>query len=158
MTVFLCAKCSHELTPELTALPAVPEGPADDARKRGAHLAPSTVPRGHYAIEPEPWGTPFVRQKDQKNPVECQPRGGCWADQEGFLVSAGPRNTVVIHPDDAPSLQALPGRVSVGCCGPAGRYGPNHACACGLALATLAADCMGPYELHLDPLRVYPLD
>ncbi|MEV6674364.1 hypothetical protein [Streptomyces sp. NPDC051162] len=29
------------------------------------------------------------------------------------------------------------------------------ACACGALVATLVADCMGPYELRLDPVRVY---
>ncbi|WP_243869943.1 hypothetical protein [Streptomyces liangshanensis] len=29
------------------------------------------------------------------------------------------------------------------------------ACGCGTLVATLVADCMGPYELHLDPVRVY---
>ncbi len=159
MTVFLCAKCSNELTPELAALPAVPEVPADYNREKGQDLAPSTVPRGHYAIEPEPWGAPFIQQQDQDNPVQCQPRGGFRSDLDGFLVSAGTRNTVVIHPDDAPLLQPLPGHAnSVGCCGPDGTYGRNRACPCGTAVATLAADCMGPYELHLDPLRVFPLD
>lgn len=30
-------------------------------------------------------------------------------------------------------------------------------CACGARVATLAADRMGPNELHLDPLRTYPV-
>ena len=77
--------------------------------------------------------------------------------REGLpLISAGPRNDVVIHPDDAPSLQALPnGENSEGCCGPSGNSGLNRACPCGARVATLAADCFGPYELHLDALRVY---
>lgn len=29
------------------------------------------------------------------------------------------------------------------------------ACRCGTRVATLTADCMGPHELHLDPLRTY---
>lgn len=29
------------------------------------------------------------------------------------------------------------------------------ACACGTLAATLAADCLGPHELHLDPVRTY---
>lgn len=72
------------------------------------------------------------------------------------LMSAGPRNTVVIHPEDAPTLQPfIQGDNNLGCCGPTGAHGPNRACPCGSRLATLAADCMGPCELHLDPVRVY---
>jgi len=95
VTVFLCAKCGTELTPRLTALPAVPEMP--EGRDEKTRRAPATVPRGHYAVES-------------------------------------------------------------GCCGPTGTDGLNRACACGARVATLAADCFGPYELHLDPVRVYPFD
>ncbi|GAB1693489.1 hypothetical protein [Krasilnikovia sp. M28-CT-15] len=159
MTVFLCAKCSTELTPNLIRLHYVPEVADDFGRtRRGQHLAASTIPQGNYAIEPEPWGAPFVHSPDG-NPVPCQPRGLPCGSRDGYLISAGPRNTVVIHPDDAPLLQPLPGfKNSNGCCGPDGMQGPNRACPCGTALATLAADCEGPYELHLDPVRVFPLD
>lgn len=72
------------------------------------------------------------------------------------LVSAGPRNTVVVHPEDAPTLQPfIQGDNNLGCCEPTGAHGPNRACLCGSRLATLAADCMGPCELHLDPVRVF---
>lgn len=43
---------------------------------------------------------------------------------------------------------------SLGCCGPTSAHGPNLACSCGSCLATWAADCLGPNELHLDPVRV----
>ncbi|MFE3598388.1 hypothetical protein [Streptomyces sp. NPDC059142] len=33
--------------------------------------------------------------------------------------------------------------------------GLNRACPCGAPVATLAADCFGPFELHLDPVRTY---
>ncbi|GCD36001.1 hypothetical protein OEIGOIKO_03753 [Streptomyces chrestomyceticus JCM 4735] len=60
MTVFLCAKCGHTLTPDLRRLPAVPDVSTHDKdRDRETGLAPSTVPPGHYAIDPEPWGAPF---------------------------------------------------------------------------------------------------
>ncbi len=76
-----------------------------------------------------------------------------------FMTSAGMTNSVVVHPDDVPDLQPLPDRTrSVGCCGPSGEYGLNRACPCGAPVATLTADCMGPYELHLDPVRVYAFD
>ncbi|RKN60008.1 hypothetical protein D7231_33725 [Streptomyces klenkii] len=62
----------------------------------------------------------------------------------------------MVHPKDAPDLH-LTGPLSIhqGCCGPLGTGGRNMACPCGALVATLAADCMGPHELHLDPLRVY---
>lgn len=157
VTVFLCAKCGTELTPRLTALPAVPEMP--EGRDEKTRRAPATVPRGHYAVEPEPWGAPYVAQEDQENPVPCQPRAFMKVGDGGFVISAGTRNTVVVHPDDAPGLQPLPDWAnSNGCCGPTGTDGLNRACACGARVATLAADCFGPYELHLDPARVYPFD
>lgn len=161
MTVFYCSKCGTALTPDLAALPAVPVVPnLDQARPEGARQAPATVPRGRYAIELEPWGAPFIRQQDQDNPVPAQPRGPLMATQdEGFVISAGTRNTVVIHPDDAPALQPLPRwENSTGCCGPNGTEGPNRACICGARVATLAADCFGPYELHLDPVRTYAFE
>lgn len=75
------------------------------------------------------------------------------------VVSAGPRNTIVIHPDDAPSLQVHPDSSRLGgCCGPFGDNGPNRVCACGAEVATLMADCYGPHELHLDPDRVFSDD
>ena len=115
---------------------------------------------GHYAIEHEPWGAPFVSQEDQENPVRPQPRGTLMAtEDEGFVISAGVRDTVVVHPDDAPELLPLPGwENSSGCCGPLGIDGLNRACPCGARVATLAGDCVGPYELHLDPVRTYAFD
>ncbi len=71
-------------------------------------------------------------------------------------VSAGPRNSVIVHPNGVPSLR-LAGALGIhhGCCGPLGTGGRNMMCACGALVATLAADCLGPHELHLDPIRVY---
>lgn len=74
----------------------------------------------------------------------------------GRLISAGTRHTVLVHPDNATDLQPLPNwENSNGCCGPTGDEGLNRACPCGAPVATLAADCFGPYELHLDPVRTY---
>lgn len=157
MTVFLCSKCGTAITPELVELAAVPDlsiGERD--RDKETRRAPSTIPRGRYAIEPEPWGPPYVVQEDQENPKPAQPRGPRVCREEGFVISAGSRQTVLVHPDDAAGLQPLPnGKNSTGCCGPAGDEGLNRACPCGAPVATLAADCFGPYELHLDPVRTY---
>jgi hypothetical protein len=78
------------------------------------------------------------------------------ATDEGFVISAGTRDTIVIHPDDGLGLQPLPDwENSYGCCGPTGNQGLNRACLCGVPVTTLAADCFGPYELHLDPVRTF---
>ncbi|WP_123820522.1 hypothetical protein [Kitasatospora cineracea] len=157
MTVFLCSKCGAAITPYLVQLPAVPV-PTEDQHDRDVETrrAPSTVPRGCYAVDPEPWGPPFVVQADQENPQRAQPRGVLVCTEEGFITSAGGRDTVVVHPEDALGLQPLPGwKNSNGCCGPRGDEGLNRTCPCGAPVATLAADCFGPFELHLDPIRTY---
>ncbi|GAA2599074.1 hypothetical protein GCM10010435_93180 [Winogradskya consettensis] len=144
MTVFYCARCSRALTPDLTALPAMPETPDDPIRPKGQDVAPSTVPLGHYATESEEDAVSLRRHGHDK----------------ALRHSGGRRHAlVVIHPEDAPALEYLPGFANaVGCCGPDGTHGPNQACPCGTPLATLTADCMGPYELRLDPLRVFAFD
>ncbi|GAA5202121.1 hypothetical protein GCM10023322_83350 [Rugosimonospora acidiphila] len=59
--------------------------------------------------------------------------------------------------DDAAGLHPLANwENSSGCCGPTGDEGLNRACCtCGAPVATFAADCFGPFELHLDPVRTY---
>ncbi|WP_329044916.1 hypothetical protein OG810_06225 [Streptomyces sp. NBC_01693] len=157
MTVFLCSRCGTAITPELAELAAVPDV-SDDERDRDkeARQAPYTVPQGHYAIDPEPWGPPYVVQDNQEDPKPAQSRGPVVCREEGFVISAGSRHTVLVHPDDAASLQPLPSwENSSGCCGPTGDKGLNRAGPCGAPVATLAADCFGPFELHLDPVRTY---
>lgn len=157
MTVFLCSRCCTAITPELAELAAVPDV-SDDERDRDkeARQAPYTVPRGHYAIDPEPWGPPYVVQDNQEDPKPAQSRGPVVCREEGFVISAGSRHTVLVHPDDAASLQPLPSwENSSGCCGPTGDKGLNRAGPCGAPVATLTADCFGPFELHLDPVRTY---
>lgn len=82
------------------------------------------------------------------------------------VVSAGPRNTIVIHRDDAPSLRRHPDASRLtGCCGPFGAAGPNQVCPCGAEVARSGATINGcgfntdggllrPHELHLYPDRV----
>ncbi|MHC6630409.1 hypothetical protein ACYTFC_30665 [Streptomyces globosus] len=161
MTVFHCAKCGTELTPDLRELPAVPDACVRDRdRDRTTGLAPSTVPRGTHAIDPDPWGAPFVCPDPRPDPRPATPPTGralLMPPHMTGMVSAGPRNSVIVHPQDAPALRPAdsPG-VHHGCCGPLGTGGPDMACPCGARVATLAADCMGPHELHLHPLRTYP--
>ncbi|MFD5027093.1 hypothetical protein [Streptomyces sp. NPDC058373] len=146
MTVFRCSRCGTAITPEPARLAAVPDVSEDDRdRDRKTRRAPSTVPQGHYAIDPEPWGAPYVAQDDQEEPRPAQSRGGLVCHEEVFVISAGTRRTVLVHPDDAAGLQPLPqGANSTGCCGPMGDEGLNRACPCGAPVATLAADCFGP--------------
>ena len=128
MTVFLCSKCGTAITPELVELAAVPD--VSD--------------------------TPYVLQDDQDNPQPAQSRGPLVCNEEGFVISAGTPGTILVNPEDAFDLQPLPNwENSTGCCGPTGNEGLNQACPCGAPVATLAADCFGPYELHLDPVRTF---
>ncbi|OOC55954.1 MULTISPECIES: hypothetical protein [Nocardiopsis] len=136
MTVFLCPRCGVRITPDLVELPAVPNPPAEEDRDPRTLLAPSTVPRGHYAAEP-----------------------GRMFRERAFAAPGDPRSSIVIHPEDAPELRSPPdGRSGLGCCGPSGDRGANRACSCGNRVATLVADCLGPYELRLDPVRVFAFD
>ena len=157
VTVFYCRKCGAQLTPQLAALPTVPELPDESERDRATGLLASTVPRGHYAIETEPWGPPYVPHPDVRGTT--MPRWGATIVQGVPLRSAGPQGNAVIHPEDCPDLLPLPhGENGMGCCGPRGDQGRNRMCPCGSRLATLLADCWGPHELHLDALRVYAYD
>ncbi|MFF9340784.1 hypothetical protein ACF1CG_13730 [Streptomyces sp. NPDC014773] len=59
MTVFLCSKCGAAITSELAELAAVPDFSVGERdRDKETRRAPSTIPQGRYAIDPEPWGPP----------------------------------------------------------------------------------------------------
>ncbi|MFB7707487.1 hypothetical protein [Streptomyces sp. NPDC056105] len=61
MTVFYCAKCGTALTGDLVALPVIPNvDDPDRGRDKKTGRARSTVPLRCYAIDPDPWGAPFV--------------------------------------------------------------------------------------------------
>ncbi|WKE71567.1 hypothetical protein [Streptomyces sp. WP-1] len=157
MTVFYRSKCGAELTGDLVALPAVPDvGDPDAGRDKESGRARSTVPRGCHAIDPDPWGAPFVPVEEPRPEAHSSGRE-LIRPHDWQTVSAGRRDSVVVHPEDAlPRLTPFTcGDNWAGCCGPSGANGPNLACACGSRLATWAADCMGPNELLLDPARVY---
>ncbi|TQJ24308.1 hypothetical protein FBZ33_4633 [Micromonospora sp. A202] len=150
MAVFTCASCGLALTPDLTLSPGELVRPPYLYRGPG----PSTVARGWFAIDPEPFGAPFVPATNQDGSAQAMPEVGLTVEGVDF-ESAGPRNTVVVNPDDAPSLQPHPDNLRLtGCCGLIGDNGPNQVCACGDEAATLMADCYGPHELHLHPDRV----
>ncbi|MGW8990953.1 hypothetical protein ACWGRF_13635 [Streptomyces zhihengii] len=157
MIVFHCSACGAALTPPLTLLSAVPEPPPYEQREQGTRRSAATMPRGHCAIEPEPWGAPYVPYADDED-GPAQSRAGWKADERGLLKSAGPRNNIVLHPEDASGLE-LVAEASMGCCsGPVGEHGLNRACRCGKRVATLAADCSTVYELHLDADSVRSAD
>lgn len=154
MTIFRCAACGEPLTVPLQLVPVVPprhcfEGVLVDGRR----LAPPTMARGTYAVDPEPHGTPFVPADDQDACPPAYPGGPCISDEHGVVVvSAGPRNTFVLHPDDAPMLvtHVAPDATS-GCCGAPGDGPPDCACPCGAVVGREISDCYTPFELHLLP-------
>ncbi|MEW2582326.1 hypothetical protein [Streptomyces virginiae] len=160
MTVFACAACGSAITGPLTELPEMSARPGDRGHLRadGSRRATATVPLGFFALEPGPWGAPLVPSAE---PHPVFPGGPCVGDpdsDDGFLVSAGTRNTVVLHPDDARGLRQDPdlARHCSGCCGLHGRAGMNRQCPCGAHVGTLVNDCNTAYELHLEPSRVRP--
>ncbi|MEU2075498.1 hypothetical protein [Streptomyces sp. NPDC013489] len=144
--IFVCVACEVPLTRPLTRLPEVPEAPYYawwDAEEPGP--SPSTVPTGCYAIETEPYGVPLLASEV---PAQVMPRYGTMSDQHGqWLVSQGPRDNIVINPDDALGLEYH--HASSACCGATPTGGLNQRCACGTLVATLSSDCCCPYELHL---------
>lgn len=141
----------------------LPERPEYDGRKHpdGSRHAPSTVPRGTYAVDPEPSGAPYVPHPDPEWMGAAVP-GVCVDDPDGpgCLMSAGPRDTLVVNPEDTRGLlERNPAVMESACCGPTGREGPNQVCpGCGAEAATLFAECYGPYETHFlpDAVRVVP--
>ncbi|MFD4763754.1 hypothetical protein ACFWOJ_34430 [Streptomyces sp. NPDC058439] len=149
-------KDSAELTLDLQELPGVPDVSVHDRDRHGkTRLAPSTVPRGSYAIDPETWGALFEAAGTRTMTVYGN-RALLMPPGMTGMVPAGPRNSVIVHPEDVPSLQLIgPLGIHHGCCGPLGTGGRNMTCVCGALVATLVADCMDPHELHLDPLRAY---
>ncbi|MFF3068938.1 hypothetical protein ACFVSN_02025 [Kitasatospora sp. NPDC057904] len=156
MTVFVCAACDRPIAGPLTKLPEVPARPMDQGfpKADGSRRATPTLRLGFFALEPEPWGAPLVPSDECR---EVFGGGPCLGDpdSDGFLVSAGPRNTVVLHPEDAPGLQPHPDwKHSGGCCGLNGQSGMNQLCPCGVEVGTLISECNTAYELHLDPSRV----
>jgi hypothetical protein len=149
--VFRCVRCNQELTRDPALLGVFPERP----QPREGEIASATVPVGHYAIDPVPFGAPFVPNDDPRASVPAMANMSLARDGV-FLKSAGPRDTLVLHPEDAAGLRDHPGGGRfIGCCGPSGMYGMNQVCGCGAEVATLVADCLMQYELHIHPARVW---
>ncbi|MFC8585281.1 hypothetical protein ACFUGD_12120 [Streptomyces sp. NPDC057217] len=151
MTIFHCASCGNRLTAELQQTADVPERPFYDGLPvDGVRRAPATMPRGFYAVDPDPTGAPFVAGDDQDSFVPAYPGGPSMSDEGVEMVSGGPRNTLLLHPEDMPGLVLL-STGEVGCCGAPGDKGPNRGCGCGAPIGTEMSECYTPYELHLVP-------
>ncbi len=105
MTVFLCSKCGTAITPEPAPVPDV----SDDERGRGGETrrAPSTVSRGRYVIDPEPWGPPCVLQDARRTlcRLSC---AAPWSGDAGFVVSAGSRQRVPVAGTTRPTERVHP--------------------------------------------------
>lgn len=154
MNVLLCATCGTRLTEPVRQLDEMPEYPGRDGLPGpdGRRHGPPSVPCGMYVVDPLPFGAPFAPVGPDEEYDGIVP-GGMWmSDERGFLVSAGPRGTYVLHPDDVVDIAPHPDPYRlIGCCGPDGRSGVNHVCACGAEVAIVAADCTSGYETRLVP-------
>ncbi len=140
MTVFACLRCSGPLTSDLSETPFAelppPVAPYDLEPGKDC---PAWLPLGTFAVDPDPFGPPHV-----PSPTD-----------EQILVSAGPRNTVLISPDDLTVHRLHPDpRRRSGCCGLDGCDGPNLVCNCGNEIATESSDCWTARVVRLEPLAV----
>ncbi|WP_030942941.1 hypothetical protein [Streptomyces sp. NRRL S-646] len=154
MNVLICAACGGRLTEPVRQLDEMPEYPGRDGLPGpdGRRHGPPSVPRGTYVVDPLPFGAPF-EPVDPDEEYDGVVPGGKWKfDERGALVSAGPRGTYVLHPDDVVGITPHSDhRRLTGCCGPNGDDGVNHVCGCGAEVAIVAADCFSGYETRLVP-------
>lgn len=123
MTVFACGGCGAVVTADLREVAFPHDAAASDEQ---ADAVPR-VRQGTFARDPEPFGPPF-------EPLPGNPR---------IVVSAGPKGTVLVHPDDVLGLRRHPDpRRLNGCCRLDGLDGPNLVCGgCGAEIATEQSDC-----------------
>ncbi|WP_406118134.1 hypothetical protein [Streptomyces sp. NBC_00989] len=156
MNVLCCAACGLRLTEPVRRIDEMPEYPGWDGRPdaEGRRHGPASVPRGVYVVDPLPFGAPFEPCADEdEDAYDGIVPGGMWmSDERGFLVSAGPCGTYVLHPLDVVDLGFHPdtSRIS-GCCGLSAHYGVNRVCSCGAEVAITASDCSSGYETRLVP-------
>ncbi|MGF0169965.1 hypothetical protein ACQF36_05400 [Streptomyces sp. Marseille-Q5077] len=110
MNVLLCASCGTRLTEpvrQLAAMPPYPgwDGlPGPDGRRHG----PPSVARGTFVVDPLPFGAPFEPIGPDEEYDGVVPGGRWKSDERGFLVSAGPCGTYVLHPDDVVDIAPQP--------------------------------------------------
>ncbi|MGN9762912.1 hypothetical protein [Streptomyces sp. SD31] len=159
MNVLLCATCGTRLTEPVRRLDEMPPYPGGDGLPDldDPRPGPPSVPRGTYAVDPHPFGAPYVPYDGPVGEYAGVSPGGGWkSDARGLLLSAGPHGTYVLHPLDAVGLAPhTDGTRLVGCCGPDGTRGVNHVCACGAEVAIVAADCSIPCETRFVPDAVH---
>ncbi|MEU8461894.1 hypothetical protein [Streptomyces sp. NPDC029003] len=148
MTVFQCRSCGRALTRAVTERPLPhpdmdaewhrPEAGPTDARGHTDSPIVRMAPGG-FAVDPQPYGPPYVLD-----------------EPSGLLVDSGPRGTLVLDPDDGTGLEPHPDPAMRRghCCGMDGEWGPNLACACGAVVATVHSDCYQVRELRLQPAAV----
>lgn len=141
MTAFACGTCGLVVTADVSEVSFPHDAEVCDER-------PDPQPRvrqGTFALDPEPFGPPF-------EPLPDNPQ---------VLVSAGPRGTVLVHPDDVLALRRHSDRRRLnGCCRLDGLDGPNLVCAgCGAEIATEQSDCwVSWHDLRLQPDAVIAVE
>lgn len=171
MTRFRCARCGAELTSDLVEIP-LPDFEIDDDADDPTPL----MPRGTYAVEPAPFGPPYVpatRELAQLHGFSDVPippgtsarrrqrtRWGRRREHPApprVQLSDGSRGTLVINPADGLGLNPHSDHRRLnGCCALDGHDGPNQVCAgCGAEVATLKNDCwVGRTTLRFEPAAV----
>jgi hypothetical protein len=149
--MFACTECGAVLTAPVSQVAL----PVHAHQKYGHDLLPALLEPGTYAVDPEPFGPPWVRW-DEVGVEEAEARG-VYAPE--FALSFGPRKAIAVAPGDVRRTVLIPDRCGGSCCGLDGRDGPNLACApCGSAVATLIDDCAYWHVVWLDPHAVRPVD
>ncbi|MGC4811259.1 hypothetical protein ACLQ29_12120 [Micromonospora sp. DT228] len=140
MTVFACLRCGTALTDDLheVQFAELPD-PVSPYELEPGEACPAWVSAGRFAVDPHPFGPPYVAiDTDGRN-----------------LVSAGPRNTIMINPAGLLVRHLHPDRGRRnGCCGLDGTDGPNLVCGCGAEIATESSDCWTPQVIRLQPHAV----
>ncbi|MEV5410391.1 hypothetical protein AB0K60_16320 [Thermopolyspora sp. NPDC052614] len=151
MTVFVCAGCGASLTGALSQVAL----PVHAHQQYGHELLPPLLEPGTYAVDPQPFGPPWLRWEEIGS-EEAEARG---VYAPVYSLSYGPSGAVAVAPGDIRGTVVIPERCDGLCCGLDGRDGPNLACArCGRAVATLIDDCSYWQVVWLDPRAVRPLD
>lgn len=76
MVVFYCSACGEALTDELEHWVEPLKVDDDHERDSATRHSVPTVPRGFFAVDPEPWGAPFVVRDDPDEAGAFQSRCG----------------------------------------------------------------------------------
>ncbi|GAA2085170.1 hypothetical protein GCM10009780_24970 [Actinomadura alba] len=113
----------------------------------GPGVCPPLMRQGTYAVDPEPFGPPWLQLDDEESVLIHGRPGG--------RGSAGPRDTYVLAPGDVQNTRLILEKCETGCWGLNGGAGPNLACvSCGAEVGTRTDDCQNWQEARLDPAAV----